>query len=531
MARAFTEIAFTPAVRTAQSRSGSRAQYAPFDSTEDRGDVLSSRETEFIVERDGFYQATAGAQGWPYVQFRGGPPGFLKVLDERTIGYADFRGNRQYISVGNIEGDARVALILMDYANRRRLKLWGRAKLVSVDDEALMRRLELPSYRARVERAVVIAIEAFDWNCPQHITPRFTRAEIDLAFAPMRAELLQLRPLLRQHGIATAQDHDAAPGEFGDGPLALVIAGLRQLTPRARAYELRSRDGTPLPQVKAGAHIDMPTELPDGCAITRRYSITAMIGEDGYEIAVLRSDQPGGSSSIHRQYRLGSVLHCGLPGNDFELHTDARPALLIAGGIGITPIRAMALELHHSGRAFELHCVARSQPQMPYHDSLARTLQGRVTSHFTEGAPKPEMAALLDRLPADGLVYVCGPARMIDAVKAAAQARGMASERVRYERFTPKVAAADRPVAVQLKRSGKTIKVPAGTSILDAVNAAGVDVPSSCRSGTCGTCAVKVLAGVAEHRDEVLGAKEREQGGLMCLCVSRAKTPSLVLDV
>jgi predicted pyridoxine 5'-phosphate oxidase superfamily flavin-nucleotide-binding protein len=180
MARNFSELAFTPSVRAMQARMGSRAGYAALDSPQAQRATLGPPEIEFIAACDGFFQATAGTNGWPYVQHRGGPPGFLKVLDARTIGYADFRGNRQYISVGNLQDDDRVSLILMDYAEQRRLKLWGRAKLVELagDQEGLVERLELPHYRARVERAVVIAIEAFDWNCPQHITPRFTRAQI-----------------------------------------------------------------------------------------------------------------------------------------------------------------------------------------------------------------------------------------------------------------------------------------------------------------------------------------------------------------
>jgi hypothetical protein len=139
---------------------------------------LTERETHFIAARDGFYQATVSETGWPYVQFRGGPAGFLKVLDGRTIGYADFRGNVQYVSVGNLLTDARVALILMDYANRSRLKILGRARLVEEsEDAALPARLAVPGYPSRVERAVLITVEAYDWNCPQHITPRYTEAE------------------------------------------------------------------------------------------------------------------------------------------------------------------------------------------------------------------------------------------------------------------------------------------------------------------------------------------------------------------
>ena len=199
MSRAYTDIAFTPAVRAMQTRMGTRARYEPLDHTGDRRDALTEVEAEFIHERDGFYQATVSETGWPYVQFRGGPAGFLKVLDGNTIGYADFRGNVQYISAGNLQGNDRVSIILMDYANRRRLKILGRARLVGASEEpALIARLEPPRYRARVERAVIIAVEGYDWNCPQHITPRFTEAEIAAAVAPLHAEIARLREALGQ---------------------------------------------------------------------------------------------------------------------------------------------------------------------------------------------------------------------------------------------------------------------------------------------------------------------------------------------
>ncbi len=210
MGRAFSDIAFTPTVRAMQTRMGSRSIYAPQDHTRDRRDALTSGEVDFIEGRDGFYQATVSESGWPYVQFRGGPTGFLKVLDARTIGYADFRGNVQYISVGNLQGNDRVAIILMDYAHRRRLKILGRVRLVdAADDPALMSRLELPGYQARVERAFVITIEGYDWNCPQHITPRFTEAEIEAAVAPLHAEIAQLKAALK------AAQAGAAPPRVG----------------------------------------------------------------------------------------------------------------------------------------------------------------------------------------------------------------------------------------------------------------------------------------------------------------------------
>lgn len=198
MGRAFAEIAFTPSVQAAQSLYGSRRANQAFEDAEDRQDELGETEREFIAGRDGFYLASVSENGWPYVQFRGGPAGFLKVIDTKTMGFADFRGNIQYVSVGNINGDGRVSLILMDYAHRLRLKLWGRARVAhEADDPELVASLKMPGYRARVERAIVIAVNAFDWNCPQHITPRFTEAEIDAAVAPLRAELEALRAKLK----------------------------------------------------------------------------------------------------------------------------------------------------------------------------------------------------------------------------------------------------------------------------------------------------------------------------------------------
>lgn len=195
MSRTYADLAFTPTVRAQQTRMGSRAAYARLDDDDEpTRHTLSAHEAAFIQARDGFYQATVSETGWPYVQFRGGPVGFLKVLDAQTLGYADFRGNRQYISVGNLQGNDRVSLILMDYAQQRRLKILGRVRLASAaEDPALLTRLQLPQYRAPVERAVVITVEAYDWNCPQHITPRFTEAEVELALRPLRTELEQAR--------------------------------------------------------------------------------------------------------------------------------------------------------------------------------------------------------------------------------------------------------------------------------------------------------------------------------------------------
>ncbi|MFA9204316.1 MAG: pyridoxamine 5'-phosphate oxidase family protein [Flavobacteriales bacterium] len=199
MARAFADICFTDSVKQAQILYGSREANQGFEQADDARSELSVREADFIEARDSFYQATVSESGWPYVQHRGGAVGFLKVLDANTIGYADFRGNRQYVSVGNFAANDRISLILMDYANKRRLKIWGRVKVVhEADNPELIAALENPHYRARVERAVIITVEAWDWNCPQHITPRFTQAEITAAVQPLHDEIAALKAQIQQ---------------------------------------------------------------------------------------------------------------------------------------------------------------------------------------------------------------------------------------------------------------------------------------------------------------------------------------------
>ncbi len=197
MGNRFAEIAFTPAVQAQQAAHGSRASYQRFAEGKRRNDRLGEKETAFIAQRDGFYLASVGETGWPYVQFRGGAPGFLRVLDERTLGWADFRGNLQYVSVGNVTVTDRVSLFLMDYAKRRRLKIFGHAALRAVGaDDGLAARLAVPGYEATVECAVIVRVAGFDWNCPQHITPRFTLAEVERATQPLRDRIAELEARL-----------------------------------------------------------------------------------------------------------------------------------------------------------------------------------------------------------------------------------------------------------------------------------------------------------------------------------------------
>lgn len=178
MNRNFTKYAFTNSVKAVQAEMGSRKSYKRMESG--NRFRLTQRETSFIDSLDGFYLSTVGENGWPYVQYRGGEKGFLKILDESTIGFADFRGNMQYISTGNINATKKASLFLMDYANRQRLKIWAEARIVDpAEDPDLLAKLENPDYPALIERLFVFDIVGYDWNCPQHITQRFTIGEFE----------------------------------------------------------------------------------------------------------------------------------------------------------------------------------------------------------------------------------------------------------------------------------------------------------------------------------------------------------------
>ncbi|MGX1309549.1 putative pyridoxine 5'-phosphate oxidase superfamily flavin-nucleotide-binding protein [Amorphus suaedae] len=192
MAYGFMDIALTPSVRDAQAEMKADHLWSDFKGSR-QFDRFTDQEAAFIAERDSFYIASVSETGWPYVQHRGGPPGFLKMLDDTTLAFADYRGNRQYISTGNLQANDRACLFLMDYPRRARLKIYAHAEKLSVDaDASVTKRVLDPDYKANLERIFVLHLAAFDWNCPQHITPRFTEREVARGVQPLRERIEQL---------------------------------------------------------------------------------------------------------------------------------------------------------------------------------------------------------------------------------------------------------------------------------------------------------------------------------------------------
>jgi len=299
-------------------------------------------------------------------------------------------------------------------------------------------------------------------------------------------------------------------------------------------YELVAVDGSPLPAFSAGSHVDV--HLPGG--LTRQYSLCNDPTESHrYLIGVLRDPASrGGSHAMHEQVQEGQLLQISAPNNHFPLAHDARAHLLLAGGIGVTPILCMAERLANTGADFEMHYCTRSPERTAFHQRIAGSgFAPKVHFHFDDGAPeqKLDLVALLSA-PAGGVhLYVCGPKGFMDAVLNTARAQGWPEAQLHYEFFAGTVTPSDSDASfeVQLASSGKIILIPRDKTVVQALADAGVDVQVSCEQGVCGTCLTRVIEGIPDHKDMYLTPEEQAANDQFTPCCSRSKTPRLVLDL
>jgi len=296
---------------------------------------------------------------------------------------------------------------------------------------------------------------------------------------------------------------------------------------------LTSLDGDSLPPFSAGAHIDVA--LPNG--MVRQYSLAKIASEPmAYEIAILRdSSSRGGSESAHRDIKEGSQLLIGAPRNHFPLINSAR-SLLFAGGIGITPIMAMAAELEGRWADFELHYCARSPERAAYMNYLqASGYKSRVHFHYDDGHAEQRLDVLtvLGRGDPGTHLYACGPKGFIDFIVESARSRGWAQDNIHVEHFSGQIVSSsdDRTFVLCLSRSGITVPVPAGQSAAQALLDHGLEIPLSCEQGVCGSCLLRVLEGTPDHRDVFLSDSEKAENNCFTPCCSRAKTASLLIDL
>lgn len=311
------------------------------------------------------------------------------------------------------------------------------------------------------------------------------------------------------------------------------VAHRRQETDDIISLELEALDGGALPPFEAGAHIDV--HVAPG--IVRQYSLCNASSErHRYVIGILRDPQSrGGSVAIHERLQPGSVVEVSAPRNHFPLKPQAK-SVLIAGGIGITPMLCMAETLHAAGTAFSLHYCARDQGRAAFLDRIAQSpFSENVVFHYDDKADEQKLHPdeLFSRMGAEEEIYVCGPAGFIDWVCQAADQAGVPKHRVRYEHFSAKPVdtSQDGAFDVRIASSGQLFHIPADQSVADVLLAAGVDIYTSCGEGSCGSCVMRLVEGEADHRDVFLTDEEHASGNQFTPCCSRAKSPLLVLDL
>jgi len=323
--------------------------------------------------------------------------------------------------------------------------------------------------------------------------------------------------------------------------LNLRVTEARPLNPLIRLFRLQADDGRALPGYTAGAHLRVMVDLPGGTSDWRHYSLinlqpdtAATEAPTEYVIAVrVEPEGRGGSRHMHERVKAGDRVMVEAPKNDFPLHDGPDGTVLLAGGIGVTPLVSMAARRRAEGAPVRMHYAGRSRDLMAFLPELQALLGDALSVHAdAEAGASLDVAAVLDACDAHDRLYVCGPKVMLDAVLAQTQARGWPHERVHFELFTtPTVEAGDRAFDVVLAQSGQTYTVPADQTILDCLIEHGCDPMFDCKRGECGVCGTAVIEGDIDHRDYVLTERERAAGNVIQICISRAKGARLVLDI
>ncbi len=328
---------------------------------------------------------------------------------------------------------------------------------------------------------------------------------------------------------ATSKESALAAAAAADTLIEVRLIAIRYLARDASLFEFESVDGRPLPGYEPGAHIDV--HLPNG--LVRNYSLILAAPEPSrYAVGIKRDPASrGGSRFVHDDLHVGTTLKIGGPRNNFRLHEDAAPTVLIAGGIGITPIWCMMQRLSAQGRPWQLHYACRSREDMAFRHELEAMPQ--ATLHFDDesGGQFLDVAAIVAAAPKDAHLYCCGPAPMLQAFEAATQ--DWPRERVHVEYFTTKELPPTKKggFTVELARSGVEYFIPEGETILNVLLDAGIDIDYSCELGICGACEQRVISGIPEHRNSILSEEEQAENKRVMICCAGCKTERLVLDL
>ncbi|MEN8131559.1 MAG: pyridoxamine 5'-phosphate oxidase family protein [Pseudomonadota bacterium] len=474
----------------------------PFSATSStQGNVLGDSQKTLIASADTFFVASAHPNHGVDASHRGGHPGFVQLLNDRQLRIPDFAGNSMFNTLGNFTSYPYAGLVFIDFEQGRLLQLTGQPEILWD--------LEDPGGETGGTRRYW-QFDISSWK------------ESGLPFR-LDWELLDASPFI-------PEQHRKTPA---NSTLSLRVERIQREAEHIKSFRLRALDGGLLPEFQPGSHLQVKVQLPDSSQAERHYSLLSDPNDrTQYEIGILAEPGGrGGSLYLHEQIHEGDVIESRGPKNEFSMAGSASHSVLIAGGIGITPILSMLQRLASKGQSFEMHYTARTYSELAFRNRIEQ-LAGDSVYFYASRDPHGQRLDL-ERLlstPRPGVhVYVCGPRRMIIAVRELAVVHGWPSTRIHFESFGAQPLADDHPIRVHLAKSNMTLTVPAERTILDTLLDAGVNVPHDCKRGECTMCITQVLDGEPDHRDLCLNSEERLSA--MCVCVSRARGEELQLGL
>ncbi|RDH86071.1 MAG: hypothetical protein DIZ80_00965 [endosymbiont of Galathealinum brachiosum] len=461
------------------------------------GCSLNLNQINIIENADTFFVSSAHPDHGNDVSHRGGKPGFIQIINNSQLRIPDYPGNSMFNTLGNFDVNPNAGLVFIDFINKKILQLTGQAKVLwHIED-------------TDIETAGTLRYWQFDIESWRESTIDFDIEWEYLDASPHNPEITSNQTIENK-------------------TLNLTVDKIIQQSDRVKSFILTSDDK--LPEFKAGAHLEIT--LNNDQNLIRHYSILSNPDNlNHYEIAVLeQAESRGGSHAMHHLVKQGDILNCSIPKNEFPVYTNAEHTILIAGGIGITPILSMLESLESQNKSYEFHYTVKTLSDFIYIDRI-KAIAGNRCSFYTSAKKNSRLNLdiLLTKPDKGTHVYVCGPVRLINAIREVSEINNWNKANVHFENFGVNSIKSNSQIEIKLAKSEITLTVPADISILDYLLNNKINVPHQCKRGECGLCVTSVLEGTPDHRDIYLEKEQRKSS--MCLCVSRAKGNKITLDL
>lgn len=461
------------------------------------GDELTATQVELISNSDSFFVGSGVNNNHSDASYRGGATGFVSVINKYELQVPDYKGNSMFNTLGNFQANPNAGLVFIDFEHNKLLQLTGTAKIL--------------------------------WDQPDDTnktggTKRYWR------FIIKGWQETHLPSGLKWTFFDNSPHN---PKVENSAALILLVSDIVNVSEKIKLFRLTAENGGILPAFESGSHLPIEVKLSEKTTVQRHYSITSSSHDNRfYDIAVQQEKQGrGGSNYMHEQLRMGDFITTKYPVNKFSLTSSGKHHILIAGGIGITPILSMLKELSQNNESFELHYSVKKASELAFKDEIIRLAGKRAHFYITQGfdAKRLNIKSLIMSGNKSSHVYLCGPLRMIEAVKNTANDNNWEQNHIHFESFGSSLQKTDKAVEVRLKKSGKVIVINPKETLLDGLLAANVNVPFECKRGECGMCVTEYVEGIPEHRDDYLTKQEKMHS--LCVCVSRTKSNSITLNL